>query len=126
MFDGRDLEDAARMIEDWQAGVEARAAQTRELSGRLAAVTATARSDDGLVELTVGATGDLVRLELGEGIRGRPADETARAILATLHAARQALTAQVTAVTTEVVGAESETGRAVIESYARRLRAPDE
>ncbi|MBU2670510.1 YbaB/EbfC family nucleoid-associated protein [Actinoplanes bogorensis] len=125
MFDGRDLGDAERMIDDWQTGIEARAAQARELSTRLAAVTATVRSDDGLVELTVGSTGDLVRLELGEGIRGRPAAETARDIMATLRAARRALTAEITEVTTATVGAESETGRAVIEAY-ERLRGPDE
>ncbi|GAB2597902.1 hypothetical protein Aab01nite_73650 [Paractinoplanes abujensis] len=126
MFDGRDLEDAERMIDDWQTGIEARAAQARELSARLSAVTATARSDDGLVEVTVASAGDMVRLDLGEGIRGRPAAETARVILATARAARRALAARITEVTTETVGAESETGRAVIESYERRLCEPDE
>ncbi|MBM2618891.1 YbaB/EbfC family nucleoid-associated protein [Actinoplanes sp. LDG1-06] len=126
MFDGRDLEDAERMIDDWQAGIGARAAQARELSARLAAVRVTARSEDGLVEVTIGSTGDIVRLELAEGIRGRPAAETARAILTTLRVARRALAAEVTEVTTATVGAESEAGRAVIESYARRLREPEE
>ncbi len=42
------------------------------------------------------ATGDLVGLELAEGIRARPAADSAREIMATLRLARIALTAAVT------------------------------
>src|SRR4051794_31166417 len=126
MFDGRDLADAGRTVDDWQAGIEARALQARALSTRLAGLTATARSEDELVGVTVGSTGGLIRLELAEGIRGRPADRTAHEIMATLRVARSRLTAAVTEVTAETVGADSATGRAVIASYAERMRGPDE
>jgi hypothetical protein len=126
MFDGRDLDDTERMVDDWQAGIEARAAGARELSVRLAGLTATARSADDLVEVRVGATGDLVGLELAEGIRNRPAAETAREILATLRAARISLTEAVTVAAAETVGADSTTGQAVIASYRGRVREPDE
>jgi hypothetical protein len=126
MFDGRDLGNAERMVDDWQDGIEARAAGARELSIRLAALTASARSADGLVEVKVGATGDLVGLELAEGIRERPAAETARGILATLRAARISLIEAVKAVAAETVGTDSATGRAVIASYRGRVREPDE
>src|SRR6266511_655477 len=91
MFDGRDLDDAERLVDDWQAGIEARAAQARELATRLGALTATARSADGLVSVTVGSSGGITDLVLKEGIRDRPAAETARAILATLRAAQSSL-----------------------------------
>jgi hypothetical protein len=126
MFDGRDLDDTERMVDDWQAGIEARAAGAQELSIRLATMTASARSADDLVEVKVGATGDLVGLELAEGIRGRPAAVTAREILATLRAARISLTEAVTAAAAETVGADSATGQAVIATYLRRVREPDE
>jgi hypothetical protein len=126
MFDGRGFDDAERMIDDWQAGFEARASQARELSARLATLSATARSPDDLVTVTVGSAGDLVGLELAEGIRQRPAAETAAQILATLRAARVTLTSLVTEVTSETVGADSATGQAVIASYARRTGAGDE
>ena len=71
MFDGRSLDDAERMIQDWQAGIEAQAAQARELSSRLAALAVTVRSGDEFVEVTVGSSGDVIRLELAEGIRGQ-------------------------------------------------------
>jgi DNA-binding protein YbaB len=120
MFDGPDLDAAERRVDDWQAGFEQRAAQARELAGRLAELTASARSEDGLVTVTVGATGDLTGLELDEEIRRQPAAETARQILRTLAAAQADLTALATTVTEETVGADSETGKAVIASLARR------
>ena len=120
MFDARDLDAAERRVDDWQAGFEQRAAQARELAGRLAQLTVSAHSDDGLVTVTVGGGGALTGLELEEGVRRQPAAETARQILATLAAAQAELTARATVITGETVGAESETGKAVIASLARR------
>jgi DNA-binding protein YbaB len=125
MFDGRDLDAAEQLVDDWQAGIEARAAQARELSARLAALSATARSDDELVTVTVGPSGDLVALELDERIRDRPAAETAREIMAALRAARATLTAAVTEATADTMGADSATGQAIIASYTGRLGEPD-
>jgi hypothetical protein len=117
MFDGRELYEAERWIDNWQIAIEARAGRARELSSRLAQLTRTARSPDGLVTVTVGGTGDLTGLELGEGIRRRPAATTARDILATLDAARAALTEAVAVETKATIGADSAPGRAVIEAY---------
>jgi DNA-binding protein YbaB len=120
MFDGPDLDAAERRVDDWQAGFEQRAAQARELATRLAALSASARSEDGHITVTVGATGMLTGLELDEEVRRRPAAETARQILATLAAAQADLTTRATEITAETVGADSETGRAVIASLSRR------
>jgi hypothetical protein len=120
MFDGPDLDAAERRIDDWQAGIEARAAQTRDLAARLGTLTATANSEDGLVSVTVGASGSITDLVLKEGIRERPATETAREILGTLRAAQASLTQAATAVTAETVGADSATGKAIIASYVAR------
>ena len=122
MFDGRNLDDAERLVDDWQAGIEARAAAARALSERLAGLSASARSDDDLVEVTVGASGVITELELDEGIRRQPAADTARSILATMRAAQAALTAAATEVTAETVGADSATGQAVIASFEARWR----
>jgi YbaB/EbfC DNA-binding family len=124
MFDGRDLDGAEQLVDDWQAGIEARAAQVRELATRLGALTATARSDDELISVTVGASGAPTDLTLKEGIRDQPAAETAKAILATVRKAQTVLTAAATKATAETVGADSETGKAIIASYAAR-QAPD-
>jgi hypothetical protein len=126
MFDGQDLDEAERMIDEWQAGFDRRAAQARELSVRLLALTAAAESDDGLVRVTVGASGSIADLWLAEGIRDQPAADTARAVRSTLRAAQAALTRAAAEVTAETVGADSETGRAVIASYAARMPAVDD
>jgi DNA-binding protein YbaB len=120
VFDPSDLDAAERMVDDWQAGFGERAAQARELAAQLSRLTATARSEDGLIEVTVGSAGTLVGLELEEGIRRRPAAETAREILIVLAAAQAAMTEAATEVTAETVGADSETGRAVISSFTAR------
>ena len=122
MIDPSDLDSAEQWVDDWQAGFEERAAQARELAARLSELSVTARSEDGLVEVTVGASGALVGLELEEGIRRRPAAETAQEILATLGAAQTAMTKAATEVTAQTVGADSETGRAVIASFTARER----
>jgi hypothetical protein len=121
MLDGRDFEAAERMIDDWQTGIEARAAQAKELSARLSRLSARVRSDDRLIAVTVGASGDLVGLELDERTRQRPAAETARVILKTLRAAQARLAEAVADATAETVGIDSATGRAVIASYTGRL-----
>lgn len=126
MFDGRDLDEAERMVDDWQAGFEERAVQARALSARLGSLTATAESEDELVKVTVGASGTMSDLTLEEGIRDRPAAETARAILATLRAAQASLTKAATQATAETVGADSETGKAVIASYVARQGSADD
>jgi YbaB/EbfC DNA-binding family protein len=120
MFDGPDLDAAERRIDDWQAGIEARAAQTRDLAARLSMLTTTANSEDDLVSVTIGASGAITDLVLKEGIRERPAAETAREILQTLRAAQASLTEAATAVTAETVGADSATGKAIIASYVAR------
>src|SRR4051812_41918868 len=69
--DESDLDAAERWVDGWQAGFAERAAQARELSRRLAELSATARSEDGLVEVIVGSSGLLTGLRLDEGIRGQ-------------------------------------------------------
>lgn len=101
MIDPSDPDTAERGVTDWQAGVDERAARARELVSRLSALTATAHSEDRMVEVTVSSSGLLVGLVLDEGIRRRPAGRTAREILATLRAAQAAMTEAATAVTAE-------------------------
>jgi hypothetical protein len=120
MFDSdADLDEAARLVDEWQATLEEQAARARELSGRVAGLTAVAASSDGLVEVTVSAAGALTDLRLDEGVRRQPAAETAATVLATLRAAQAALTSQVAGAVAETVGLDSAAGRAVMASYRR-------
>lgn len=119
MFDGDDLDAAERRVDEWQAGLERRAAEARDLASRLTGLTASAASRDKLITVTVTAAG-VTGLELAEGIRQRPAAQTAAAILDTMRAARAKLATLVTECTEQTVGADSETGRAVLAAYAAR------
>jgi hypothetical protein len=78
------------------------------------------------VTVTVGSNGSIIELSLREGIRDQPAAETADAIMATLRAAQASLTVAATEATAETVGADSETGRAVISLYVARQAPLDE
>jgi DNA-binding protein YbaB len=119
MFDSRALDGTQRLVDDWQAGFEHRAAQAQLLAGRLAVATASARSSDGLVEVTVGPSGAVADLHLDEAIRRRSAERTAQEIMATIAAARAALAELAAAAVADTVGTDSEVGRAVLSSYQR-------
>lgn len=73
---GVDLDAAERWVDDWQSGIEERAAQARDLSGQLAALTGTARSADRSVEVTVDSSGAVTDLRLDERIRDWSAART--------------------------------------------------
>ena len=118
MFDSGDLDETERLVRDWEAGLEDRAAAARELSQRLSLLSGSARSPDGSVAVTVGPSGVVRALTLDEAVRRQPAAQIARSILATLGAAQAALVAQARIAADETVGAGSELGRAVLSSYA--------
>jgi DNA-binding protein YbaB len=119
VFDGRDLDAAEQMVDEWQDGFEQRAAQAREMATRITGMTASARGGDGTVAVTVGQSGEVLDLRLEEDIRRQPASRTARDILATIAAARNVLAGKVTEVVAETVGADSSTGRAVLAGFPR-------
>jgi DNA-binding protein YbaB len=121
MFGARSFEVGEDLVDAWLAKIEARAAPSAVLANRLAALTATATSEDGLISVTVGGTGLVTGLTLDEAIRARPAEGTARAILATLRAAQVSLADQAGTAAAETVGRDSETGRAVLAAYAGRV-----
>jgi hypothetical protein len=122
--DGAGLDAAERWIDDWQSRFEEQAARARALSQRVGELTATAASEDGTVEVTVGSSGALTGLRLDEAIRGRPPADTAEQIMAVARAALARLAGQATVVVEETVGRDSAAGRAVIDSYATRSVTP--
>jgi hypothetical protein len=112
---------AVERIDEWERGFAERAAQAKALAGRTAGLSATVREADGLVEVTLGSNGQVIGLRLDEGIRRQSAATTARQILTAIQAAKAELTRQFCVITAETVGADSETGRAVMVGLATRL-----
>jgi DNA-binding protein YbaB len=117
VFDGRDWDAAERAIDAWQEGFDQRAEQARELAARMDGITASGSAANGLVEVTIGRSGELLDLHLAEDIRGQSAARTARDILAAVASARDGLARKVASAVADTVGAETETGRAVLASH---------
>jgi DNA-binding protein YbaB len=117
-----DLDGARRWVDDWQSSIEDRAARARELTGRLSGLSATARDRDGLVEVTVAQSGVVTGLRLDERVRDAPAAHLARVIMAVMAGAQSMLVERVREATAQTLGDDSESGRAVVASYAGRLR----
>jgi len=126
MFDGGSAEDAFDRIDEWERSLSHRAEQARELARRTAGLTATARSRDGLVEVTVGAEGRVERIHLDEGIRRQSAEDTEKTLMETLRAANALLIQQFEKATADTVGIETETGRMLMLGLRKRLGPPDD
>jgi DNA-binding protein YbaB len=118
--DDTDLDAAERWVDDWESGIAEHAAKAKALSQRVAALSATARSDDGLVEVTVASSGVVTRLHLDERVCGWSAARIAEQVMAVMHAAHRRLTEQVTEATAETIGLDDPAGRAVVASFAQR------
>jgi len=126
MFDGGSAEDAFDRIDEWERSLSHRAEQARELARRTAGLTATARSRDGLVEVTVGAEGRVERIHLDDGIRRQSAEDTEKTLMETLRAANALLIQQFEKATADTVGIETETGRMLMLGLRKRLGPPDD
>lgn len=117
--------DAAEdWLDSWAAGVNAQAAAAVELSRRVAATTATAHSDDDAITVTVGSGGQVEDLRLEDRVREFSGPELSTRILAVMRDAQRRLTRQVADEVRTTVGDDTETGRAVIDSYERRYPEP--
>lgn len=126
VFDGESAGEALERIDEWERSLSRRAEQARELARRTAELTATARSRDGLVEVTVDAEGRVERIHLDERTRQQPAETTARDLMETLRAATALLFKQFQEATADTVGAETETGQMLIAGLRKRLGDRDE
>jgi len=120
------FESALRWVDDWESRIAAQAARARELSQRMAELTATATSADGLVAVTVDSAGSLRDLRLDEAIRRYPANEIAAQILTVTQEAMRRLVERVGQATEETLGRDDPAGQAIVESYARRLQPPSQ
>jgi hypothetical protein len=126
MFGDDTLDSALEQIHDWERSIADRTEQARAFALRASDLSATARSRDGLVEVTVGAEGQLARLRLDERTRQQSSVATARSVMETLQAAKGDLVRQFEEAAAGTVDPGSETGRALTEALRRRLGPPAE
>ncbi|WP_436523305.1 hypothetical protein [Actinoplanes sp. HUAS TT8] len=94
------------------------------LADRVATLRASAAGADGAVLVTVASSGNVTELELDERSLGLGAPGLATEILRTIRRAQSALAGRVADAVEETVGTETETGRAVLDSFTQRFPAP--
>jgi hypothetical protein len=87
-------------------------------------LSVSASGHDGSIEVTVAGSGVMTDLKLDDRVRTWPADQIAAAVLAVMRRAQASLATRVAEIADETVGADSETGRAVVDGFARRFPAP--
>jgi hypothetical protein len=124
---GRNL-DAASETAPWDSGPDSRldvetigrADATASLADRVARLEASATGGDGTIRVRVDSGGAITELTL-------PDADLAAEIMRTIRRAQAGLAEAVEAAVVETVGLESETGRAVLQSFAQRFPAvPDD
>ena len=124
---GRNLDDAEEWGRSWNSQASGRAEATAALADRVAGLAASATGGDGAIHVSVNSSGNVTELELDDRARRLPGADLAAEIMLTMRRAQAGLGERVAAAVEETVGAESETGRAVLESFVQRFPAvPDE
>jgi DNA-binding protein YbaB len=91
------------------------------LADRVATLSASATGDDGAVAVTVAGSGIVTALRLDDRVQRMAGDTLSAEILRTMRRAQAALTEQVAVAIEETVGVETETGKAVLDSFSQRF-----
>jgi hypothetical protein len=120
-----DLDAAEEWLDSWVSQVDAQAERSVELSRRVAALTGSAQGRGGAIRVTVGSSGQVEALELDDRVHELSGPQLAREIVVVMRRAQAVLAAQVAEQVQATVGADSEAGRAVIDSFEARFPVPD-
>lgn len=119
------IDAAEDWLDAWVGQANAQAARSVELSRRVAALTGTAESRDGAIRVTVGPAGQVESLELDDRVQRMAGPRLAEEILAVMRRAQSALSGKVADEVQATVGADTETGRAVLHSFGTRFPAAE-
>ena len=123
---GRDVDDAEDWVRSWSGQASGRAEAARALADRVSVLTATATGADRAVRVTVGSSGAVTGLELDDRVQRMTGAQLSEEILRVMRRAQAGLADEVARAVAETVGADTETGRAVLDSYTQRFPAePD-
>ncbi|ASW53121.1 YbaB/EbfC family nucleoid-associated protein [Plantactinospora sp. KBS50] len=118
------VDTAEDWLDSWVSLVDAHARRAVELSHWVAALTGSAQGRDGAIRVTVGSSGQVESLDLDDRVHERSGRQLAREILAVMRRAQAALSAEVAEQVRGTIGADSEAGRAIIDSFENRFPVP--
>jgi DNA-binding protein YbaB len=116
-----DIDAAEDWLDSWTAGVSAQAERAAALSREVSRLTGAAESRDGAIRVVVGSTGQVDSLELDDRVQRLRGAELSQQIMAVMRTAQAKLAAQVAEQVRLTVGQDTETGRAVVDSFTRRF-----
>ncbi|MGX6602058.1 YbaB/EbfC family nucleoid-associated protein [Micromonosporaceae bacterium Da 78-11] len=91
------------------------------LADRVAALSASATGGDGAVTVTVASSGIVTELLLEDRVRQLSGETLSAEILRTMRRAQAALADQAATAVDETIGADTETGKAVLDSFSQRF-----
>jgi hypothetical protein len=119
-----DIDAAEEWLDSWVGQVNAQAERSVELSRRVAALTGSAEGQDGAIRVTVGSTGQVESLDLDNRVHELSGPRLAQEIISVMRRAQAVLSGRVSDEVRATVGEDTETGRAVIQSFDSRFPAP--
>jgi len=94
---------------------------TVALADRVATLSASAIGDDGAVRVTVAGSGLVTGIELDDRVQRLPGTMLAAELMRTIRRAQAAIVDQAAVAVDETVGHDSETGKAVLDSFSQRF-----
>jgi DNA-binding protein YbaB len=94
---------------------------TVALADRVATLSASATGDDGAVRVTVAGSGLVTGIELDDRVQRLPGTMLAAELMRTIRRAQAAIVEQAAVAVDETIGSDSETGKAVLESFSQRF-----
>ncbi|HET9137785.1 YbaB/EbfC family nucleoid-associated protein [Actinophytocola sp.] len=112
-------------VRRWAAAVEAKAARYQIMQAQVGEITATESSPDGVVEVTVGASGLVTDLRISDRSRELPGARLAALVLDTMRRAQSRITDKVAEVAQQTIGDDPATVASMVESYRQRFPEPE-
>ncbi|MEG3632465.1 YbaB/EbfC family nucleoid-associated protein [Micromonospora palythoicola] len=100
--------------------------QAQEMSQRVAGLSVSATGGDGAMEVTVAGSGIVTDLRIDDRVANWSGARISAEIMTTMRRAQGRLSAAVAEIAGRTVGANSETARAIVASYAERFPEVDD
>jgi hypothetical protein len=119
-----DIDAAEEWLDAWTASVNERARTAADLAQQVSRLTGTAMNRQRSVRVTVDSTGAVQSIDVDDRVRELTGSEISQQIMMVVRRAQANLAVTVTAAVEDTVGADTETGRAVIDSFAMRFPEP--
>lgn len=112
-------------LQRWAAEATAKAEKYQAVSQQVAGVNITEVSRDGIVRVTVDATGAVVNLEIADQHREVVGAALAASVLATMRKAQARIAGRVSEIVAEVGVEDRGTASALVSSYQQRFPEPE-